>query len=123
VTVSAARRALAWVVLATFAATFGFGTTVPGHTGGDDDAACNPGASAAHPVSQIERVKPPSAPAHCPFCHWQRVVGGASLDAGLSAAQPLESVQRITSAAAGLVPSVSLTDRASRAPPAGVLFL
>jgi len=114
---SAARRALALVVLATFAATFGFGAALPGHISGDDDPACNPGTATGHNSSQFETVKAPAAAPHCALCHWQRVVGGGSLDAALVRVVQLQPAGSVLSSSLVDLRSIYLGATSSRGPP------
>jgi hypothetical protein len=114
---SAARRALAWVVLATFAATFGFGAALPSHLSGDDDPACNPGTATGHNSSQFETVKASTSAAHCPFCHWQRVVGGAYLSSGVTGDTQLQSADAALPVSFDRASSIFPDDQSSRGPP------
>ena len=116
---SLSQRLRAWAALVTFTVTFGLGVMTLGHLGPEDDAACGPvGSVAGHPRAQFEAVKLATAAAHCPFCHWQRVVGSASLaaiSAGFFELQPLARVVPPSSRAAGLD---AIDGRLSRGPPA-----
>ena len=113
------QRVRAWAALFSFTATFGFGVLTAGHFGPEDDAACGPAPSTlGHPRVQFEAVKLAAATAHCPFCHWQRVVGSASLasiSAGFFELQPLARVVSSASRAASLD---AIDSRLSRGPPA-----
>jgi hypothetical protein len=114
--VSGVRRLFAWAILLAFAGTFGFGPVVPGH-GGDDDPGCNVEVAAGHASAQFETVKQPTTPAHCPFCHWQRVVSGASLGCAVRVAIELQPADHVPPAVSDRIPSVYLTGKPSRGPP------
>jgi hypothetical protein len=112
------RRLRAWVALATFTVTFGFGAVTIGHFGPDDDAACGQAAMVdGHPRMQFEAVKLAVPATHCPFCHWQRVVSGASLTSASAALFPLEPLARVIPPASRVGSSDALDSRPSRGPP------
>jgi hypothetical protein len=91
------------------------------HRGLDDDAACGqPSFLIGHPVTQIESVIEGSPPEHCPFCHFQRAMGGASPSAATALAHPV-IVAPAACSAARHVRSVAHDERPSRAPPSLVL--
>src|SRR6478672_9721701 len=115
--VSGVRRLFAWAALVAFGATFGFGPVMPGHSGGDDDPACNIGLTSVHSSVQFETVKAPTSAAHCPFCHWQRVVGSASLASAIGPAVQFQPVDRVPLSISDTVPSVYLAANPPRGPP------
>ena len=118
----ARRRLLAWCAILAFTGTFGLGAGMVGHSGPDDDAACFGSAPTdGHPRVQFETATAAPAPTHCPFCHWQRTVGGGSiLSADLAVAQfdPIDIVAAVTTRAIG---STAVDERPSRAPPSILL--
>ncbi len=116
------RRSLcAWVALLTFTVTFGFGAMTLGHSGPEDDAACGQsGVVNGHPRVQFEAVKLAVPAAHCPFCHWQRVVSGASLAATNTGFFHLEPLARVIPPESRAGQPDALDGRPSRGPPAQI---
>jgi hypothetical protein len=116
------RRLCAWTALVTFSVAIGLGRMVVGHGGPDDDAACAPVAVApghSHSTTQFEA--PQHAPAtHCPFCHWQRAVGGASAATLQATIFALKPVEWALPTGPGLPRSSALDAHLSRGPPATV---
>jgi len=115
---SLSQRFRAWVALAAFVATFGFGTLDIGHLGPDDDAACGASALPGHPKAQFETVKIAPPVTHCPFCHWQRVVSGGHPGAVGAQVSPLEPVALVLPPASQLSEAAPLDGYLSRGPPA-----
>src|SRR4029079_18697326 len=101
----ALRRFLASLAILAFTGTFGMGAGIVGHGGPDDDAACRQTVgTGAHTRAQLETAAPTSTPTHCPFCHWQRMVSGASIvSADLSAVSldPIDIVIALSTRAFG----------------------
>lgn len=113
-----ARRAYGWVALLAFCASLGAGWAASSHLSPGDDAQCGVVDVAGHPVSQFEAVKTAPVAGHCPYCHLQRVVGGAGLIAqvtGLFQRDRLDDVRPASSPAAR---SNALDPHTSRGPPA-----
>jgi hypothetical protein len=113
------RRASAWTALLGFVVAIGLGRMVVGHTGPDDDAACVPVAVAAgHSHSTTQFEAPRNAPAtHCPFCHWQRAVGGSTTLTLQANTFALEPVEWALPAGSSLPRSAALDAHLSRGPP------
>jgi hypothetical protein len=114
----ALRRLLAWSAIVAFTGTFGLGAGSLGHAGPDDDAACRQEAPSGGPAhAEFSPAATVPVPTHCAFCHWQRMVSGASTVAvNLSAASldPIAVVVALTTRAIG---SAAVDERPSRAPP------
>lgn len=118
--VSSFRRLRAWLAIAAFTATFGLGLSASAHFGPDDDAACGQTVvvMGGHSSVQFETPKRVPAPTHCPFCHWQRAVSGASIaSAGAAIVQFDDADLLLPPAGRHTRPSV-VDERPSRAPPA-----
>src|SRR4051794_30343236 len=107
--VSGVRRLFAWAALVAFATTFGLGASALGHSAGADDLLCEPGVASGHASPQIGIVKTTTVPTHCPFCHWQRVVGGASLAASMAGVAELHPAARVSPGDPGRVAPVYLS--------------
>ena len=69
---------------------------------------------------QFEAVKLSAVSTHCPFCHWQRVVSGASLGLLTTGALQLEPLARVLALPARVPDSDVLNGPLSRGPPASV---
>jgi hypothetical protein len=105
-------------VLVSFSAAFGLGVLTPGHFGPEDDAACaQDAARSVHSRVQFESVHPTAAGAHCPFCHWQRLVGGSGLVAISSVHAVLEPIDRVLTSSARVPRPADLDPHFSRGPP------
>jgi hypothetical protein len=103
----------------TFTATFGFGAVTVGHFGPGDDAACGEiSLTGGHPRLQIEAVKLAPPATHCPFCHWQRSVSGATVASAADLVTPFEPTDSISPAASRSTRSIPLDDQSPRGPPA-----
>lgn len=116
---SSFQRARAWLAIVAFTATFGLGLSASVHFGPNDDAACGePSLAAGHVAPQFETAKAVPAATHCPFCHWQRVLSGASVVAADHAVIPLTALGLSIAPASRSVGSTAVDERPSRAPPA-----
>ena len=116
------RRLLAWSAILAFAGTFGLGAGTFGHYGPDDDAACRQDARAAgHSGPRLQNASTIPSPTHCPFCHWQRMVSGASIVSADFSAAPLDPVDTVLALATRTVGSAAVDERPSRAPPAQLI--
>jgi hypothetical protein len=112
------QRVSAWVALAAFSLTLGLATSTLGHVGPTDDAACDPGSGQGrHAQVQLESATPTTVPRHCPFCHWQRVMGGVDFAALAANPAPLEPLGRVLPPAARAALSDSSDEHLSRGPP------
>ncbi len=113
-----AKRRHGWVTLAAFLIALALPFVAERHLLTEDDPDCSGPRFTGHTRIQFEPVVPADHGTHCPFCHWQRSVGGSSPSAsGIATAwQRAGDPPRIGSAAPHAGPS--LTARASRAPPA-----
>jgi hypothetical protein len=111
-------RVRAWVAIAAFVSSFALPLAAADHAVRADDAACNLAADGNGGAET--RLRTPAAAStqdHCPLCHFQRAVGGAtpSRTTGLSA----PSVSSVAVAAASRhAHTLALGTRSSRAPPA-----
>jgi hypothetical protein len=113
------RRVSAWTALITFSATFGLGWMVAGHEGLEDDTACKPAAvidAHAHSSAQFESPRK-SLGSHCPVCHLQRAVGGATPVSVQANIFTLEPVERVLTFGPRLPRSAALDAHLSRGPP------
>lgn len=111
-------RLRAWVALVTFSVTFGMGLATVGHFAPDDDAACGQISLASdHAGTQFETIKLAPTATHCPFCHWQRAVSGASVSADDVATFQLQAVDRLTPPDTRAVGSAAIDPHPSRGPP------
>lgn len=93
---------------------------VAGHSGADDDSACRPVTAAnghSHSTAQFESPQKTSPTSHCPFCHWQRAVGGATAGTLHAHNVTLDSVECILIAGPRLPRSAALDAHLSRGPP------
>ena len=115
------RRLLAWCAIFAFTGTFGFGAGTLGHSGVDDDAACRGAITAGHPITQIGAAAKTTPASHCPFCHWQRAVSGASILAADLGASPLLAVDLATSVTTHAPGVSAISLQPSRAPPAPIV--
>src|SRR5437867_4443356 len=114
----ARRRFSAWIALLAFSATFGLGFASSGHNSPDDDAACGQIAlSNGHARVQIEPATNARAATHCPFCHWQRAVSGASVVAANAAVVSLDAVGLLRPTTTRALRSVVIDGQSSRGPP------
>jgi len=112
------RRLLAWCALLAFTVTFGLGAGMLGHSGPDDDAACQPGLpTGAHAGVQVTAATETTPPTHCPFCHWQRTVGGGQVVVADLAVAPLHPLDTLVAIATRAIGSTAVDERPSRAPP------
>jgi hypothetical protein len=103
----------------TFTATFGFGVVTVGHFGPGDDAACGEiTPTAGHSRLQVEAARPAPPATHCPFCHWQRSVSGATVASLVDVVSPLESVGALSPAPNRSTRSTALDSQSPRGPPA-----
>jgi len=88
----------------------------------DDDAACGQPSFANAPSTAILDVATPAAPPqHCPLCHFQRAVGGASPSPPIVASSWLSAGPALVPVAPQSPRTSVVVERPSRAPPA-VLF-
>jgi hypothetical protein len=113
------RRLSAWTALLTFSATFGLGWMVVGHQGFDDDADCKPAVvtdAHAHSAAQFETPRK-ALGSHCPVCHLQRAVGGATTVSVQANIFTLEPVELVLTSGARLPRSAALDAHLSRGPP------
>ena len=107
-------RFRACVTLCAFAATLVLPFSAS-HAWLNDDTACEPAVSAA-PL-QVSAASTPAPVRHCPYCHWQRVVGGAAV-ASIHADLPwLDVVEPNDLAPVVPIESRSIQHGPSRAPP------
>ncbi len=101
---------------------FGLGLATVGHFGLNDDTACGElPLSGGHSSTEIGTVTPPVSTTHCPLCHWQRAVSGATVaSAGdvVSEPEPLDLLNAPASHPAG---STAPDERSSRGPPSSTL--
>ena len=110
------QRVRAWVAIAAFVASFGLPMAAADHRVADD-AACNVAAVPGGAETRVQNAVPNEAPDHCPLCHFQRAVGGAS---------PTRAARLSTSTDSSMTVPASfrrthapvLGTRSSRAPPA-----
>ena len=109
-------RARAWLALVAFVCSFALPLAATAHPLQADDIACNLTAASTGTQATL-RTAPDDGQDHCPLCHFQRAVGGAS-------ASRLVRIS-ITSDSAMAVPAPFrraqapvLGTRSSRAPPA-----
>ncbi len=112
------RRVSAWTALITFTVAIGLGGMVAGHQGPDDDTACLPTAltdAHAHSSAQFEASK--KAASHCPVCHWQRAVGGATTVTFQADTFTLEPVEWVLPLGHRAPRSAALDAHLSRGPP------
>lgn len=113
------RRVSAWTALIAFSATLGLGWMVVSHQGLDDDTACQPAVvtdAHAHSSAQFESArKDPGS--HCPVCHLQRAVGGATTVSVQANIFTLEPVELVLTSGARLPRSAALDAHLSRGPP------
>lgn len=112
------KRVRAWVAIAAFVASFGLPMTAADHPMRADDAACNLSAGeSAGAESRLQNAAPNEAPDHCPLCHFQRAVGGASPSRAARIAASTDSSMTVLASFRRTHAPV-LGSRASRAPPA-----
>jgi len=111
-------RLFAWSAIVAFVGTFGLGAVTIGHFGPDDDSAClQTDSTVGHHATQIEAPIAGHAPTHCPFCHWQRMVGGANTVSSQQPGSPLAPVALAIPLVSRAVGSSAVKERPSRAPP------
>jgi hypothetical protein len=100
-------------------ATHAFALMASGHFERDDDAACGQSPLATgHSTLQFATAKASSPAAHCPLCHWQRAVGGASVAPMTSAVAALHALDLLIVPPTVAGRSTAVDERSSRAPPA-----
>jgi hypothetical protein len=88
----------------------------------DDDAACGQPSFASAPSTAILDTATPASPSqHCPLCHFQRAVGGASPSSPIVATSWLTASPALAPAAPQSPRTSVVVERPSRAPPACVL--
>jgi len=116
--VSLLRRLVALGAIVTFLFAAGIGPLIPGHLGPSDDAACGTdplvGGNRQIREDAVERT---STPTHCPFCHLQRVVGGADLVVRISSGAPPLATDRILPPGPDALRADVLGPHFSRGPP------
>jgi hypothetical protein len=113
------RRVLAWCALFAFTGTFGLGAETFGHSGPDDDAACRQELlTAGHPGTQFATATTVPVPTHCPFCHWQRMVSGATIASAAGIVNPLGPIETLNPVSNWSTGSTALDLQSSRGPPA-----
>lgn len=106
------------MALVTFCAAFALGAWTTGQLGLDDDTACGQiGLATRHPGLQFESVKVAPPTAHCPYCHWQRVLRGAAFLDLAGQRQALEALDRILPPSANALSQVGTDNDPSRGPP------
>jgi hypothetical protein len=109
-------RARAWLALAAFVCSFALPLAATRHSLQADDVACNLTAASAGAEATLRDAPAGSDEDHCPLCHFQRAVGGASASRAVRIS--------ITSGSSMSVPASFrhaqapvLGTRSSRAPP------
>jgi len=117
--ISSFRRIHAWATTVAFVATLAFSLTASGHFDRDDDTGCGQVALVTgHPITQFQNTKSPATSAHCPLCHWQRAVGGASVAPTASVVAELQALSLPFAPRDLAGGSSAVEERPSRAPPA-----
>ena len=111
-------RLRAWVAVAAFVSSFGLPLAASDHAVRADDAACNLTADGSGgSETQLRTPAAVSTPDHCPLCHFQRAVGGATPSRAARISAPSMSSVAVASAARH-AHTLALVTRSSRAPPA-----
>ena len=106
------------MAIAAFVSSFVLPLAAAGHPVRADDAACNLAAGQARDEeTQFRTPDAVSTPDHCPLCHFQRAVGGASPSRTAGISTPSVSSVAV-SATEGHAHTLALGTRSSRAPPA-----
>jgi hypothetical protein len=110
-------RVRAWIALAAFLCTFGLPSIAAGHLSAADDAGCGLSAPSAPGDTEAGvRAGQGTVEAHCPLCHLQRAVGGASTT-GLARIAAPEGPTFAFPLSVDHALTVALRLRAARAPP------
>ena len=109
------RRHSAWLALAAFLCSFVLPAFGVDHQLSGDDAACV-SAQASEAGASLTRAAAPADADHCPLCHFQRAVGGASPVALTRLFAPAGSSLNVL-AHLDFGHTQVLQTRASRAPP------